>query len=168
MKRRAAIGRNATKALRSKPRRAPKAKRSSTPSIADLQAHVRTLTRQLGEALEQQTATAEVLKIISSSPGELEPVFQAMLTNAVRICEASFGVLFRYEDEAWRAAAMFGVPLAFAEYWQRGPQRPGPRTALGRVATTKQTVHIADVTVEPAYVDGEPISPAHGRPALSM
>ena len=157
MKRRAAIGRNATKALRSKPRRAPKAKRSSTPSIADLQAHVRTLTRQLGEALEQQTATAEVLKIISSSPGELEPVFQAMLTNAVRICEASFGVLFRYEDEAWRAAAMFGVPLAFAEYWQRGPQRPGPRTALGRVATTKQTVHIADVTVEPAYVDGEPI-----------
>ncbi len=114
-------------------------------------------TEDLTEALEQQTATAEVLKIISSSPGQVDPVFDAMLANAVRICAASFGVLFRYEDEAWRAAAMFGVPVKFAEYWQRGPQRPGPRTALGRVAVTKQTVHIADVTAEPAYVEGEPI-----------
>jgi two-component system NtrC family sensor kinase len=114
-------------------------------------------TEDLTEALEQQTATAEVLKIISSSPGQVDPVFDAMLANAVRICAASFGVLFRYEDEAWRSAAMFGVPVTFAEYWQRGPQRPGPRTALGRVAVTKQTVHIADVTAEPAYVEGEPI-----------
>ena len=114
-------------------------------------------TEDLTEALEQQTATAEVLKIISSSPGQVDPVFDAMLANAVRICAASFGVLFRYEDEAWRAAAMFGVPVKFAEYWQRGPQRPGPRTALGRVAVTKQAVHIADVTAEPAYVEGEPI-----------
>ena len=98
-----------------------------------------------------------MLKVISSSPGELDPVFDAMLANAVRICEASFGVLFRFEDDAWRAAAMFGVPPAFAEYWHRGPQRPGPRTALGRVVETRQTVHIADVTTEPAYVEGEPV-----------
>ena len=115
------------------------------------------LLNELRESLQRQTATADVLKVISSSPGELEPVFQASLENAVRICQASFGVLFRFEDSAWRAAAMHSVPPAFAEYWNRGPQQPGPRTALGRVAETRQTVHIADVTTEPAYIDGEPI-----------
>jgi GAF domain-containing protein len=118
---------------------------------------VQARTHELSESLEQQTATSEVLGVISRSPGELEPVFRAMLENAVRICEASFGVLFRFEDGAWRAAAMLGVPEAFAEFWQRGPQRPGPRTALGRVVETRQTVHIADVTMDPAYVEGEPV-----------
>jgi signal transduction histidine kinase len=118
---------------------------------------VQARTRELSEALEQQTATSQVLQVISSSPGELESVFQAMLDNAIRICEASFGVLFRFEDGAWRAAAMLGVPPAFAEFWQRGPQRPGSRTALGRVVETRQTVHIVDVTTEPAYVEGEAI-----------
>jgi GAF domain-containing protein/DNA-binding response OmpR family regulator len=116
-----------------------------------------TRTRELAEALEQQTATSEVLQVISSSPGTLDPVFQAMLANAVRICEANFGVLFRFEDGAWRAAAMLGVPPAFAEFWQRGPQRPGRRTALGRVAETRKTIHIVDVTQDPAYVEGEPV-----------
>jgi GAF domain-containing protein len=115
------------------------------------------LLNELRESLQQQTATADVLSVISSSPSDLAPVFQAMLSNAVRICDASFGVLFRFESGAWSAAAMHGVPPSFAEYWQRGAQRPGPRTALGRVAETKQTVHIADVTTEPAYVEGEPI-----------
>jgi signal transduction histidine kinase len=118
---------------------------------------VQARTRELSEALEQRTASSEVLQVISSSPGDLEPVFRAMLENAVRICAANFGVLFRYEDGAWRAAAMLGVPAAFAEFWQRGPQRPGPRTALGRVVETRQTVHIADVTMDPAYVEGEPV-----------
>src|SRR5207253_7510912 len=84
-------------------------------------------TRELSEALEQQTATSEVLGVISSSPGDLEPVFQAMLANATRICEANFGVLFRFKGDAVEAAAMVGVPPAFAEFWERGPQRPGPR-----------------------------------------
>ena len=114
-------------------------------------------TAELSESLEQQTATSEVLKVISSSPGQLEPVFEAMLENAVRICGASFGVLFRWDNEAWHAAAMYGVPPAFAEFWRRGPQRPGPRTALGRVAVTKQAVHITDVTAEPAYIENESI-----------
>ena len=114
-------------------------------------------TRELGEALEQQTATSEVLKVVSRSPGELEPVFDTMLANAVRICDATFGVLFRFEDGAWRAAAMLGVPPAFAEYWRRGPQRPGPGTGLGRIVETRQTVHIADVRTEPAFVEGEPV-----------
>jgi len=115
------------------------------------------LLGELRESLQQQTATADVLKVISSSPGELEPVFQAMLQNAVQICGATFGVLFRYEDSSWRAAAMFGVPPAFADFWHRGPQRPSARTALGRIAQTRRTVHIADVTKEPAYIEGEPI-----------
>ena len=114
-------------------------------------------TLELAEALEQQTATSDVLRVISSSPGELEPVFKVMLENAVRICEASFGMLFRFEDSAWRAAAMLGVPPAFADFWRRGPQQAGPRTPLARVGETRQPVHILDVTTETAYVEGEPI-----------
>jgi signal transduction histidine kinase len=123
----------------------------------DLEKKVEVLTRELDEALEQQRATSEVLRVISSSPGELELVFQTMLAHAIRICEANFGALFRFEDGAASAAAMLGVPPAFAEFWQRGPYRPGSRTALGRVMQTLQTVHIADVTVDPAYLEGEPI-----------
>ena len=115
------------------------------------------LLNELRESLEQQTATSEVLKVISSSQGDLDPVFQAMLENAVRICDASFGMLFRVKDELVSAAAMVGVPPQFAEFWRRGPQRPGPRTALGRVVEEKQTVHIADVRAEAAYVEGEPV-----------
>jgi GAF domain-containing protein len=118
---------------------------------------VQARTEELSESLQQQTATADVLKVISSSPGELDPVFQAMLANAVRICEANFGMLFRFEDGAFRAAAMLGVPPAFAEFWQRGPQRPGRLTALGRNVETKQTVHIVDVRTDPAYLEGEPV-----------
>ena len=131
--------------------------RNSSAADHRTQSDVAQLTLERDEALEREKATAEVLRVISSSPGELEPVFQAMLGNAVRICEASFGALLRFEGGAWRSAAMLGVPPAFAEFWQRGLQRPGPRTALGRVIETRRTVHIADVTTEPAYVEGEPI-----------
>src|ERR1700730_8697811 len=131
--------------------------RNSSTADHRTQSDVAQLTLERDEALEREKATAEVLRVISSSPGELEPVFQAMLGNAVRICEASFGALLRFEGGAWRSAAMLGVPPAFAEFWQRGLQRPGPRTALGRVIETRRTVHIADVTTEPAYVEGEPI-----------
>jgi len=126
-------------------------------SYTGLEKKVELRTQALTEALEQQTATSEVLKVISSSPGELQPVFEAMLANAVRICEASFGVLFRYEDGTVQAATMFGVPPAFAEFWQRGPQRFGPNTAFARATETKQTVHILDVKAEPAYIEREPV-----------
>jgi two-component system, NtrC family, sensor kinase len=129
------------------------------PSAANhkTQSDIAQLTRERDEALEREQATAEVLRVISSSPGELEAVFQAILENAVRLCEASFGMLYRFEEGAWRAVAMLGVPPAFAEFWQRGQQRPGPRTGLGRIAATRQTVHFADVTTEPAYIEGDPI-----------
>ena len=100
---------------------------------------LRQRTDDLSESLEQQTATSEVLKVISSSPGELEPVFQAMLENATRICEAKFGTLFQFDGEAFRFAAEIGTPTAFAEFEKRrGPFQPLPGSQLDRVMQTKQ------------------------------
>jgi GAF domain-containing protein len=111
------------------------------------------LLNELRESLAQQTATADVLKVISSSPGELEPVFDAMLANATRVCEAKFGVLYLFEGNAFRAVALYGAaPAAFIEARRLHPLLPIiPGTALGRVAATKQTAQIADVQAEPAY-----------------
>ena len=95
-----------------------------------------------------------MLRVISSSPGELEPVFQAILQNATQICEANYGMLFRIDDGAVRAAAMFGVPPKFAEFW-RTDHKPSARSAMGRATETMQAVHIVDVTKEPAYVEGK-------------
>src|SRR5262249_25684843 len=104
---------------------------------------VQARTRELSESLEQQTATSEVLRVISSSPGELEPVFQAMLENATRICGAKFGVLFRSEGVALRAVALHGAPPLYAEERRRNPViRPRPETMLGRALATKQTTQI--------------------------
>jgi GAF domain-containing protein len=113
---------------------------------------VQARTRELSESLEQQTATSEVLQVISSSPGELEPVFNAMLANAIRICEAKFGVLFLVEGDAFRAVALHGVPAAYAEARSKEPIiRPGPGTSLHGAASTRQPVQIADIREEPAY-----------------
>jgi class 3 adenylate cyclase len=113
------------------------------------------LKQERDEALEQLAASSDVLQIISRSPGELEPVFTAMLDNAVRICEAKFGTLFRFEGDAWRAVALHSAaPPLFIEARQRHSVFPIiPGTALGRVAATKQVVQIADVRAEPAYLD---------------
>ena len=112
------------------------------------------LLGELRELLQQQTATADVLKVISSSPGELEPVFQAMLENATKICQAKYGVMFLLENDAFRTRALCGVPPALAEERKRNPViHPSPKTGVGRVLRTKQTAHIADVLAEPEYVD---------------
>ena len=113
--------------------------------------------QELSEALEQQTATSEVLRVISSSPGELQPVFEAILENATRICAAKIGILFRYENGAYSAIATLGVTPAYAEYLNRGPIQPGPTTGLGRVASTRQTIHIVDTQAEHAYAEREPL-----------
>jgi len=112
-------------------------------------------TADLGEALEQQTATSEVLGVISSSPGELEPVFQAMLANAMRICEAQFGTMHEFADGAFRALWSLGVPPALAEY-NREWRVWGPDTALGQLPRTKQTVHVVDAREGRAYANRDP------------
>ena len=113
---------------------------------------LRQRTADLSELLEQQTATSEVLSVISSSPGELEPVFQAMLENAVRICDAKFGILFRYENEAYDPVALFGLPPALEEFLrrQRGSFQPIPGSLLDRIRRTKELSHTADYAAEPA------------------
>src|SRR5262245_42682542 len=116
---------------------------------------VQARTRELSEALEQQTATSEVLGVISRSPGELEPVFQAMLENATRICEADLGSMVLYEDGAFRRVAAYGAPPAFAELQRREPVfRPHPEAPLGRLARTKQVVHVEDMLAQPEHARG--------------
>jgi adenylate cyclase len=117
---------------------------------------LRQRTADLGESLEQQTATFEVLKVISSSPGELEPVFRAILEKATRICRTKIGILFRFDDGAYAAVATLGVTAAYNEYLNQGPIRPGPGTGLGRLAAGEQTVHIIDTQAEQVYADREP------------
>jgi signal transduction histidine kinase len=120
---------------------------------------VQARTRELSESLEQQTATSEVLQVISSSPGELEPVFRAMLESATRICEAKFGSMYLREGDAFRIVAMHNAPPAFADARRLQPSvRPGPGTGLYRVASTKQVVHIADIRAERPYQEREPSS----------
>jgi GAF domain-containing protein len=115
------------------------------------------LLNELRESLAQQTATSEVLQVISSSPGELEPVFSAMLEHAVRICDAGFGALWLYDGTAFRAGALYHVPPDFTEYWKRGPHPPSPESVLARVVRTKQTIQIADLKDEPGYAKGDPM-----------
>jgi two-component system, NtrC family, sensor kinase len=113
------------------------------------------LLNELRESLEQQTATADVLKVISSSPGELEPVFGAMLENATRICEAKFGMLWLSDGDGFRSVAVHGVPPALAA------ARPSkfivhfsPDTPFGRLVATKRLVHVPDIRAEPTYLSG--------------
>ena len=118
---------------------------------------VRARTEDLSEALQQQTATTDVLKTISSSPGELKPVFQALLENATRICEAKFGTLYLSEGDGFRTVAMHNAPPAFEEA-RAGIVHPSPYTGLWRAAKTKQAVQIADVTLERGYIERDPIA----------
>ena len=117
---------------------------------------LRQRTNDLTEALEQQTATSEVLQVISSSPGDLEPVFAAMLASATRICEAKFGNLFLREEETFRAVAWHGI-AAYVEKWQREPliiKTDDPHIPLARLVETKLPVHVADLRREAAYKAG--------------
>ena len=136
----------------------PKAARRNSVA-AGKETNVARLTRELKEAREQQTATADVLKIISSSPGDLQPVFEAMLENATRICEATFGNLLLYEGDAFRLVAMHNAPPAFDELRRRNPLiHPHPRSGLARLVATRQVVHIGDIRVDQGYLEGAPSS----------
>jgi len=128
---------------------------------ARLLTELRQRTDDLSESLEQQTATSEVLRVISSSPGDLKPVFDTILGNATRICEAKFGTLQLYESGGFRMKSMHNAPRAYAEAIAQREQRepifrPGALSGLARVAATKQTVHISDYTKDAAYKERNP------------
>jgi hypothetical protein len=118
------------------------------PPSADLEQQLKSCRRDLSEALEQQTATSEVLQVISSSPGELQPVFQTMLENATRICEAKFGTLLLFEEDELRLVAMHGAPREFEELRRRDPSAP---IIVRRLVETRRIVHIADIAAEEPF-----------------
>ena len=110
-------------------------------------------TADLTEALEQQTATSDVLQVISSSPGDLQPVFATMLEKAVRICDATFGNIYRWDGDALHLVAAHNTPPAFAEARRSTPFfSPGPKTVVGRMVATKTVIHVADLAAEQAYI----------------
>ena len=140
-----------------KRRNAPKAKPDRGLSAASLQDQLDQRTRELNEALEQQQATAEVLRVISSSPGDLKPVFQTMLANAVRLCQAKFGILWLAEGDRFRSVALHDVPPVLAQARQREPiVRFGPLSGAGRVLKTKRVLHIDDITNDRGYIERDP------------
>src|SRR5262245_30383769 len=110
----------------------PKARKAPTAHVsnADLQEQLGRAMRERDEALEQQAATSEVLKVISSSSGALEPVFQAMLEKATRVCEANFGIMFQFKDGTARLVAMLGVPQAYLDFVERGAHQPSKQAPV--------------------------------------
>ena len=151
MKRRSKAG-----SVKTRGRKSATPKRSNASSaasnrrayIAGQETVVARLTRERDEALKQQTAASEVLRVISSSPGDLESVFRSILVNANRICEAHFGTIFRYEGKALVVTAWEGVPPEYLALLQSAPIPVDERTATGRAAKSKQVVHIADLSAE--------------------
>jgi len=164
MRRRGKTGSNTVKTQRRKMlrnRNAPKTARNRSSSAAGRETKVTRLVRELREAREQQAATSEVLGVISSSPGALEPVFEAILENATRICAGRLANLFLYSkhEHAFRLAAQRNAPAAYAERWAKNPVLgidENPRNPLARLAKTKRVVAIPDLMVEPGYINREP------------
>jgi hypothetical protein len=115
---------------------------------------LRQRTTDLSEALEQQTATSEVLQVISRSPGDLEPVFASMLEKAVRICDATFGNIYRWDGDALHLVATCNTPPAFAKWRKASPMKPaGPQTVPSRLLASHEIVHVTDAAADPGYVD---------------
>jgi GAF domain-containing protein len=161
VRRRGTVSRKPAKPQRgstTKPKRnnAPTAARSASSTLADLHQQVSAIARELAEAREQQTATSDVLRVISSSPGELSPVFEAILANAVRLCEAKFGFLYLFEGGAFRIVAAHDVPRRFSEARRRTLLHPPPGGPLAEVIRTKQAVQVADLAATSVYAERSP------------
>ena len=135
---------------------APKVGGRRNPSNTNASTTITLLKRERDQALEQLSAASEVLNVISSSPGDLKPVFETILEKATRICEAKFGVLFRLDDGVVHVGATLGVPPALAEFMQ-SVRRPGPHSATARAMRTGQVIHILDAREERGYREGDPM-----------
>ena len=113
--------------------------------------------KRVARVAGEQTATADVLSVISSSPGDLQPVFNAMLENGARLCEAQFGNLLLREGEMLRISAMYNMTPEFTERFQREPVfRPGPLAPITRALTNKEFVHVVDLRQDAAYKERDP------------
>src|SRR6516225_4096282 len=142
--------------------------KSQAPSDKKLKAYACKLeqklearTREVAEALEQQTAASEVLGVISSSPGKLEPVFETILANATHLCEAKLASLLLTEGDQFRRVSLHNAPLALVEHWRGTPLvRPHPESGLGQVLRTKRVTHVDDIRTTQAYLDRDPNSVA--------
>src|SRR5947207_4175921 len=135
-------------------RKEPTAARGRAFSAVDLQEQLARRTRELAEALEQQTATSEVLRVISSSPGELAPVFESLLASAKHLCGAEFGIILLREGDGFRTVALHGATAEYTKARRRAPFiRPAADSGLGRVLETKQVGQIPDVQAVAGYVD---------------
>ncbi len=157
MRRRSRASSKVAKA-RSRKAKILKAARRSNSSFAGQQTEVSRLRRERDEALERETATTEVLGLISKSPGNLELVFRSILENATRICQANFANLHFYDGDAFRVVAMHNAPPEWAEVVRHRQstihaRRPHP---LARLAATKQFQHIADARIEALYLERDP------------
>src|SRR3984957_10601155 len=165
MNRRSRAGGELTKGRRRKAakpirRNAPNAPVRSSSSYRETETDVARLSRELSEALEQQKATSDLLQVISGSPGNLDPVFQAMLENAVGICGANFGNMFLYEDNAFRTVAMYNAPEAYEKARSGAPFHPPSNSTLGRLVVTKEVAQVADLRSEERYINRDPFAVA--------
>jgi adenylate cyclase len=164
MARRATTGGKAIKIRRSKTknsRSGPSGSAARLPNAAaDQASELVELRKQLAEALEQQTATSEVLRVIAASSGDLEPVFDSMLRNATRICNAEFASLFRFENGTPQRLASLNVPSALTEFLRGGIPHVTPQNAFRRMIASRQQVHIDDYRADQAYLDRDPMAVA--------
>jgi two-component system NtrC family sensor kinase len=158
------VKRRGHQASEQKPHKTP-TRRAST---ADLEEQLVQLRRERDEAVEQQTATSEVLRVISSSPGELQPVFNAILENAVQICQARFGILTLFDGNRIRHAASYNVPIAFKELRRREPVVPLEGSVSGRVHKAKDVVNLADVAAEGGHADTPLVKVAGARSVVGV
>ena len=136
----------------------PKAKSNHHSVAATHETQIARLTRERDEAFEREKAIAEVLGVISSSPSELEPVFQNLLSNARRLCAADFGLMFQYDGSSFQLMAQLGADPDFVGYLKRGPFRPGPETLTGRVLRARGPVQIEDFVKSKGYLDRDPLA----------
>ena len=145
------------------PRSAKRAKGTTTPTPASGRlsrkrdgSRARDLEKRLAESLEQQTATSEVLKVISRSPFDLQSVLETPIENATKLCDASYGHLSRFDGAVFRVGAFYGTSPEYRDYWQRmGELHPGRGSVLGRIALEQRTVQILDVLADPEYQQSE-------------
>jgi signal transduction histidine kinase len=160
------MGRRSKAGSRARHGKPPARKRRNAPRTASRSpitgrdGAAKRLTRDLDEALRQQAATSEILQVISSSGGDLEPVFATILEKAVRLSGATFGNIYRWDDGALHLVATHNTPPALAEVRRRAPLRPNPQTFIARMVETKAAINIRDLAAEQFYIDGNPTAVA--------